>query len=93
MCRNGNLVVVVVRATETATIEAYFWSTTHTETDPVVDSGGERERDAHKLSEEKTKKNKNMQRRRRRRRRRNSNSNSRERTSKLNATLYLTSQR
>ena len=37
--------VVVVRAIEAVTIEeAYFWSTTHAETDPVVDSGGEGER-------------------------------------------------
>ena len=46
VCRNSNLVVRVVRATEAATIEeAYFWSTTHTETDPVVDSGGETDRE------------------------------------------------
>ena len=39
------IVVVVVRATEAVTIEeAYFWSTRHAETDPVVDSGGERKR-------------------------------------------------
>jgi hypothetical protein len=57
------IVVAVVRATEAVTIEeAYFWSTRHAETDPVVDSGGEKEtrrareteRETDRLSDEKT---------------------------------------
>ena len=44
----------MVRATEEATREeAYFWSTTHRETDPAVDSGGKSGRERERESERK----------------------------------------
>ncbi len=50
--RFSSLFVAIVEAVTAAIEEAYFWSTTHAEADPDVDSGGERQRQTERRKDE-----------------------------------------